>query len=412
MNSIGSSSTSKVSILQQIFRIRHLFFDVMTMVLVIGGVSLFLRRFDPAWLQINPSPWLLIPLLIGFRYGFWPGINAGAIAAISSGILALLVEQGGIFSVFAKHAVHYASFLGVGGVAGFARYLLTDRTSELEQKLAVLEEDLQRKDSALSLYRENEIQLKQSLLLHNAEFVSLSDELVEILKIQDDKESVSRLLAMLQNGFGIFSCAIYVGKDAKSLQRVAVAGSEEALPDTVKSREPMIHLAQQKNAMVTCKHLWDSGAGNTDSPYLAVIPMGGVKSLLVIHRMKLESINWDNFGRIESILNYWGGGRGRSHRVEEGEFNRALDTAIKLRDDLGVPGYVVQFEKNNAVADSVANLAMPGYYSELASKLCVIVLDGKNSAASFGDKVARSLNDPSMKYDILTLESAQNRTGQ
>jgi hypothetical protein len=52
---------------------------------VIGGVLTAINwltgRADPGWMLLNPTPWLLLPLLVGARYGLWAGTMAGGLAA-------------------------------------------------------------------------------------------------------------------------------------------------------------------------------------------------------------------------------------------------------------------------------------------------------------------------------------------
>ena len=401
----------RTSFLSRFSANQQLILDVAGMVLIIGCVSWLFRRSDPAWLDVNPSPWLLIPLLSGFRYGFREGMTAALVGAACSVLLTCLTNQANVFTLLSGNAIHYTSYLAAGGVAGFARNLLTDRTPELENEIRLLQAELNRKGAALSLLRENEVQLKQSLLLHNADFASLSDELVRIFKIRDDKEAIPEVLLLLQKTFGVLAGAIYIESKPGKLNRVAVIEDEEfELPESLGTGEKMLALALRRKKLVTCRHLWDQTSPNRKARYLAVVPVSCGKAYLVIRRMKLESISWDNFGRIETVLNYWMGGRCiETQPVSKTEFDQALESAIKLRDDFGVPGHVIQFGGTGAIAHHAAKLNMPGYYSTIGEDLCVIVMEGKKEARAFGETIATSLPSPPAKYDILSLDALHGK---
>ena len=77
-----------------------------------------------------------------------------------------------------------------------------------------------------------------------------------------------------------------------------------------------------------------------------------------------------------------------------------------------MPGYVVQFDRSKTIVDAVTSLAVPGYYAELGAKICVIVMEAGSNAGAFGEKVAAALNEPSLKFDVLPLESIQRAVSE
>ncbi|MEY4199785.1 MAG: hypothetical protein RLZZ265_1525, partial [Verrucomicrobiota bacterium] len=53
---------------------------------VIAGLLLIVNGFfaprDFGWLHLHPTPWLLLPVLMGCRYGFGSGMAGAAVAGL------------------------------------------------------------------------------------------------------------------------------------------------------------------------------------------------------------------------------------------------------------------------------------------------------------------------------------------
>lgn len=385
--------------------------DIALMVLVIGTVSWLFRRSDPAWLEINPSPWLLIPLLIGFRYGFWDGVRAAAVSAFFSSLLTCIPNVGNLPALLAENAAHYGSYIACAGVAGFARNLFTDTTPQLESEFAFVKEELSRRQAEVSLYQENEIQLKQTLLLHNAEFVSLPDELVKVFQIEDDREAAQEIMELMHHNFGVLSAGMYIESSAGTFSKIAeCSGSCGEMPKTISAaRNKMMATAVREKKLITCRDLWDYKSPGSKSDYLAVVPVSAGRAYLLVRRMKIASISWNNFGCMEAVLNFWMGGRtNRSRPVGREDFAVAVDRAIALRDNTGMAACVLQFEGNKKSIDRVSKLSIPGYYARMGASLYVLVMDGKKGAKAFGEKATSSI-EGGVKYTVKSLDAIRGQ---
>ena len=207
----------------------------------------------------------MLPLVIGFRYGFWQGVIAALFGVGSSLILGSIAGDRPFHQIFTDHVFHYLAFPGVAGLAGFARYLLGDATAELEKEVRLLKEEHLRKDAALSLYRENEILLKQSLLLHNAEFVSVTDEMLELFQEESDEKTGLRLLKLLSRNFGLLAGGFYEHSNNEELTRIAVSpGEEDELPLSLDRKEKNYRPGNRK-----------PGTGNLQEPLESGSSIGG-----------------------------------------------------------------------------------------------------------------------------------------
>ena len=67
--------------LPAVLRPKSIALDAAVVAAAIVGANLLFDRAHPGWTNLNPSPYLLLPLLLGGRYGFLPGILAGLTAS-------------------------------------------------------------------------------------------------------------------------------------------------------------------------------------------------------------------------------------------------------------------------------------------------------------------------------------------
>lgn len=68
--------------LRVVLRPKSIALDAVLVAVVIVGANLLFDRAHPGWINLNPSPYLLLPILLGSRYGFVPGILAGLTASV------------------------------------------------------------------------------------------------------------------------------------------------------------------------------------------------------------------------------------------------------------------------------------------------------------------------------------------
>ena len=96
---VASDHPRQVKILDlKIPRIAYL--DGLLVAGALASINLWVAPDDFGWLNQNPSPYLLLPILIGARFGFVSGIGAGASAVfiIVVGQVCLKIWQLALFS--------------------------------------------------------------------------------------------------------------------------------------------------------------------------------------------------------------------------------------------------------------------------------------------------------------------------
>ena len=55
--------------------------DFLALVVVLGVLNALISRGDPGWFTLNPTPWLVVPAVLGVRYGFAAGVLSGLATA-------------------------------------------------------------------------------------------------------------------------------------------------------------------------------------------------------------------------------------------------------------------------------------------------------------------------------------------
>lgn len=376
-------------------------------ILLLALLSKFLRQDDPAWLSFNPSPWVVIPMLIGFRYGFSNGMIAAVLSTGTALYLSTPVDQ--MLAVLQKNIYHFACFPAAVCLAAMARYLLVDEKSELERKADRLESLLQRKDTSLDLYREKQLMLSQSILLHKAEFSSLNDELVSLFSEGKDGIRSVQVNKLISDHFGVLSGGFYGPNEKSGVYELISSSQESEHPNTLNLTDSLVAKAIEEKKTITRRSLWEEPQQEVllDSPYLAVLPFAN-GSLFVVRRMKLSSITWENFAKLEAVL-AWIVDRFHDHGISD-KFGNAVEMAIELRDELGVTSQVVQFESvDQEVTKKVIELSTPPLcIGKTGRDLSVIVPENKeNGAIDFANHVVSSFNGRKILYTIRSLDEVR-----
>lgn len=374
-------------------------------------INYFFSGDDIGWILLNPSPWFLLPVFMGARYG----LRMAVIGAAATALTILVVNQfqtGDLFSeLFEERAYFFLALLIVGVVASLGNYLLAGPAQIAESQRGELEDANARLSETVGLLHQNEARLKVALLKHNASFASIPDDFQRMFKGGIHGVD-SGLLTLLRRQFGVRSAAIYTmkGQNDESLVRRSVAGDEGDFVQSIQLGEQggVVRAALDTGRLVTCRHIWEETAGDPDD-VLAALPWvhcGKIKALLVFRRMDFEEIYWENFARIQAV---WGWVMGHvgdaviqgeqveyetARLVSEEEFQRDLEMARQLEQSLYLGFRVLVFAQGKLdSADQMKLVALlqrqagPGNVivqrrdSEENSELWVLVAEADNYAA-------------------------------
>lgn len=309
---------------------------------------------DPGWTWLNPCPFLLLPALLGGRYGFKAGI-IGAIAACGCIIAAeYWIGQGNLSYLLSDRTFLFISTIIVAVIAGeLHRYLKSKRDGieEANEALLLRTQNLER---SLEVSREAQHILQQHLALQGAELCSFDLELRRLFD-PDAGPVLPATLDILNSFTGITDAAFYAVDQRKGILKLeARLGSKDALPDSLPLEEAGIaRAAIEAGKMITCKEIWKD-TPNLEKCYLAALPWKNdddqIVRLLLVHRMPFISVNWQNFARISLVCDWVSSlneakaastGQQAAIEVRQEKMDELVDMAANAAAKQGLPSTVI-----------------------------------------------------------------------
>lgn len=337
-------------------------------VVVLGGmiamVNWLVARTDFGWLELNPTPWLLLPVLIGARYGAVAGIFGGAV----TGALIAAVQGGRAMeetkAFVQDHPFFFSALVLIGYLAGECGRWLSGSKMTLDEKCRKQAFELERMSAELELQREVKHELQNRLALHNATLAGLDDDLRKL--VTGSPESLmAGLLTLLHQHSQVTSAGLYLRRGDR-LERVAVLHPTKPLKESLTLDEnPLARRALEERSVMSVKSALET---TKDQPFLAALPFErrDQEGVLLVQDMPLRAFNWPNLARIELVM-LWTfamdqvrgqfGAPGELVPMEAWKvlINQAIDTD-QLHD---VPSMVVKQEVDAATEKTILKMLPP-----------------------------------------------------
>lgn len=274
--------------------------DIIVLGGIIGVVNWLVSRGDFGWLGLNPTPWLLVPVMIGARYGAVQGLLTGV---LSSGLIAIINAKGNMDDTqdfLREHPFFFSSLVLMGYLCGEVRRRMKGRHLELYDTCRDQKDTLNRLNAELELTREARQELQEHLALHNVTMSGLDDDLRKLVMGPQDG-LMDGLLGLLHQHADVTSAALY-RRSGGHLERVAVMHPTAPLKEKLSLDEvPLARRALEDRSVVSVKVPTET---NADQPFLAALPYEdhGQEGLLLVQDMPLKSFNWSRLARIELML--------------------------------------------------------------------------------------------------------------
>ncbi len=252
---------------------RHGWLDMAVLGGLLAAFNLVFSPRDFGWIQLNPTPWLLLPVLMGSRYGFTYGM-AGAVV----GILAMLIgleQHGELFAsvIFKQHGYRFAMMFIAGGFCGEIQRNFKKKEIHLTAESEHSRERLKKLDTDIFLLREAKGELERMLATRDAELSTLDAEIRRLFDTEGD-EIYQDILLLLNRQARIADAAIYtLNSGSRELTRKGFIGNATSLPERMNLKKAeMIELAIRKKTTVTIPEFWETG-NTSEKDYLIVVPL-------------------------------------------------------------------------------------------------------------------------------------------
>ncbi len=380
--------------------IRALIETGVVLAVIVGANALF-GWSDPGWVSLNPTPYLLVPLLLGLRYGFAAGVLAGGAAVVVSTLWAGLAAGAPWLDVLGANPFAVLALPALGAIAGELHRSVLGRADASEERLAMFEEQFERLSTELALSHDSRAQLQDALALHGAEFCSADLEL-RALFAADAGDRAEGLLATLDRLCSVSEAAFYqTGSKGEFEREASHGGPGDRLPGRLRDTDPAGALARaalDAGKLVTARELWEGGA-KPSTGAIAALPWPDGDRVLVIADMPFAAVQWQNFARIELFCRWVANTEadletgGPPAAVVDGDaFRRRLELAAASAADAGPSSTVLLFSGDGAkLRDSVVPKLRP---ADLAaslgdgSRLAVLLpMSGGRDAEALVDQV-------------------------
>ncbi|MCF3651879.1 hypothetical protein [Synoicihabitans lomoniglobus] len=289
--------------------------DVGVIGLLLVGANLLLGRGDIGWLEFNPTPYLLLPILIGGRYGFGPGLYAAV--AVVVGVAAGRVWAGQavtVSQVIRGNPAWCASIVVAGAVAGELWLYFRRRIVELTAGETQLQDKLRKMDANITVLRGAKDELDRLTAARDGEISSLDADLRR-LHACAATELPEEIMQLLKRQARVSDAALYRSAEASAddapWQRFALLGREENLPATLDLDEHgMAARAVKQRSLVTLPEILE-GTRLVGESALMAAPMigsdGRIRALLIVTGMPFIAFT-PAAANLVSLVCSWSGG--------------------------------------------------------------------------------------------------------
>lgn len=282
--------------------------DALLLASLLGSANWFLGSDDPGWQRLNPTPWLLLPLFLGGRYGAGAGLIGAALATGAILGFQLLLGNMSPLAVFTTKPYFFLSLVAAGAAGTLVHHLVAGPSEKLRRMTIRLHDESARLREDSDLKNVQIEKMEETLLRHGAESISLPRELQHLLS-SPPAQFESQLLKLLEKETGILSAAIYLG-DSAPLSRVAcTALGEDSFPTRLSAAEIPLADAALATGQTATWERDEAGKG-----HLAAIPWtqglesgrssAPVRALLLIDRMEFRSIRWEILSLMEAVFRW------------------------------------------------------------------------------------------------------------
>jgi len=326
------------------------------LLLVVALANAMFGNSDPGWLALNPTPYLLVPILIGMRYGTIPGLFSGIFAAAIMTCAGSFLGGGEVSRVVDDSAFTLLALPALGLLTGELHRAIFSRSRSLARRASELEGDVARLGADLALARESQGQLQEQLALHGAEFCSADSELHKLFD-DDAGPLLPGTLDALSDLCDVGAAAFYLLGANKKLELEAAHGDPGRFPAVLEGDTAKIAMsALDEGKLVTCRSLWDGGKAARDIIAALPLSIGGDRWVLVIADMPFAAIHWQNFARIEVFCRWVAETEAAKADdapvLAESELHERVELAARTVAEQGLPTTVVLFTAAAGLAGS------------------------------------------------------------
>ncbi len=298
--------------------------DGLILLLLLCFANVSIARADPGFFALNPTPWIILPVVLGARHGLLSGLVGSLVTTLVVFIgFKYFKGESDFAGMITDTPYYFVSLLAAAAIGGLVHRLLAGPAETAQDSVQQIAESYQRLQHELALSQASANDLAQRLLLHDADFITLQDRVQQLFALGSDdseKNIERRLLELFRDLFAVNAAAIYL-RDANSAitptwQAVSSIGPVTGLEASTTfdaCQHPVVAAAIENCDISTCASLWQKDSPETPasnpSTTLAAIPWSPVSSnapsrLLIIDRLPYAQANWETLARIQALFDW------------------------------------------------------------------------------------------------------------
>lgn len=294
-------------------RPRFVAVDAAVLGALVLGANFVFDRAALGWTNLNPSPYLLVPLLLGSRYGFTAGLVSGAATMLVVAALHGASAGLGLRGVLAAGPFHALAFPFVGGLAGELFEWFRRERAQSEAQLEKLRTSVRRLDADVRYLRGVKDELDRVVASRDGEASALDTELRRLYACAPD-ELPREILQFLKRQARIVDAALYTGTaDAATgeLRRLAHIGQDTFLPPALPlDRHTAVKLAAERRSLVALPELLRHQEAPENEPVLLAAPLRNAENethaLLVVTGLPFVSFTAQTVNLVAMIADWSG----------------------------------------------------------------------------------------------------------
>lgn len=378
------------------FRPRSALIDAAVLAALVAGANLLFARSHLGWTNLNPSPYLLLPLLLGGRYGFLAGGLAGAATSVIVAVGQMLSEPTSFRLALSSAPYLHVSFLFAGGLAGELFGWFRRERAQAEAQLEKLQTSVRRLDSDVRYLRGVKDELDRVVASRDGEVSTLDAELRR-LYVSSGDDLPSAVLHFLKRQVRLTDAALYtVESPAGPWRRIALVGRDNDLPPSLGPADSAVaRLALERNSVVTLPELLQRREPPANEHVLLAAPLsnaqGRVNALLVVTGLPFITFTPQTANLIALICDWAGevfdlsaGATGR-YRIVAGRENQRMFTRDHFQHllHLSLDAY-----QRHRLPSSVVIFELPGASAELQARFEQVLL-GASRAGDYAAELGR-----------------------
>lgn len=254
----------------------------------------FLSPLDFGWIELHPSPYFALPMLLGCRYGFAAGVVSALLTSLALSLGLNTFNEQTFAIILQQHGYLLAALVLTGGICGEIQRSFQKKQIQMMSFNEHLRSQLRELDVDLALLREAKAELEGLLATEDSELSTLDSELRRLFDT-DEEELFPSLLLLLNRQIRVSDAAIYLVEGESFLRRKAIFGEADRLPEHINGESvEIVSLALKNRTTVTLPEIWQ-GSVPKQTDYLMVVPFldshEQVMGFLIVSGMPFIALN-------------------------------------------------------------------------------------------------------------------------